>query len=109
METDAARALNSAGLTALVKQIREGCDATGATRRRPGESFPRDAAYARRRWGDALRSLCRAQKDVEAYLALAQETGLTPADCLALAMMLVARRKTEDALTRNSSQEIQED
>ena len=82
LEKDAARALNTAGLMALVKEIRERFHATGTTSPRPGESFPRDAVYARRRWGDALRTLYRAQKDVEAYLALAQETGLTPADCL---------------------------
>lgn len=56
------------------------------------------AAYASRRWGAALRTLYVAQKNVDTYLALTQETGLTAADCLALAMMLVARRKTEDAL-----------
>jgi hypothetical protein len=60
--------------------------------------LPRDPVYARRRWGDELRTLYRAQKNVEAYLALAQEMGLTPADCHALATMLVARWKAEDAL-----------
>ena len=95
---DAARALNSAGLRALVKQIRERFDAAGTTTPRSGESLPRDPVYARRRWGDELRTLYRAQKNVEAYLAVAQEMGLTPADCHALATMLVARRKAEDAL-----------
>jgi hypothetical protein len=67
-------------------------------RRVQGELLPRDPVYARRRSGDALRALYRAQKNVEAYLAVAQEMGLTPADCHALATMLVARRKAEDAL-----------
>ncbi|MBI1876292.1 MAG: hypothetical protein HYS05_20700 [Acidobacteria bacterium] len=46
-------------LTALVKQIRARVHATGMTSPRPGESFPRDAVYHRRRWGDALRRLYR--------------------------------------------------
>ena len=70
LEKDAAKLLKHAGRTALVKQIRERFDATGTTKSRPGESFLRDAVYARRRWGDALRTLYRAEKNVEAYLAL---------------------------------------
>jgi hypothetical protein len=43
LEKHAARALDSTGLTALVRQIRERFHATVTTRPRPGESFPRDA------------------------------------------------------------------
>lgn len=45
----------------------------------PTGSFSRDAAYARRRWGDALRTLYQPQKNIEAYLALTRQTRLTAA------------------------------
>lgn len=98
LEKGAAKVLNTAGLTALVNQIRHRFDAAGATRPVPGESFPHNAVYARRRWGDALRTLYLAQKDVEAYLAFAQQTGLTAADCHALATIFTARRNANGAL-----------
>ena len=97
LERDAARVLKSAGLTALIKQVRERFEA-GTTQADQGGSFPPDAAHARRRWGGCLRTLYLAQKNLEAYLALAEETGLTATDCDALASMLAARRKAQDAL-----------
>ena len=90
--------LTSTGLSALIKDVRERVDKAGALKPGPAGSSPCDAVYARRRGGAALRTLYAAQKNVEAYLALTEETGLTAAHCLALATMLVARRKTEDAL-----------
>jgi hypothetical protein len=99
LERDAAKVLNKTALAALIKNVRERFDQAGATKADPGGSLPREAANARRRWGDALRTLYQAQKNIEAYLALTRETGLTAADCHALATVLVARRKTEDALT----------
>jgi hypothetical protein len=99
LEKDAAKVLNKTGLAALIKAVRERFDKAGTIKPDPTGSFPRDAAYARRRWGDALRTLYAAQKDVDAYLALAQETALTPRDCHSLATMLVARRKMKDALS----------
>lgn len=105
LERDAARVLTKTGLAALITQVRDHFDAagriTGGPDRsgHPDGSFPRNADYSRRRWGNALRALYLAQKNIEAYLALTQETGLTPPDCLALATMLVARQKTGDALT----------
>lgn len=99
LERDAAKVLTKTGLAALIRNVRERFDQAGAIKPGPVDSSLRDAAYARRRWAAALRTLYAAQKNVEAYLALTQETGLTATDCLALATMLVARRKTEDALT----------
>ncbi len=46
-----------------------------------------------------MRTLHLAQKDIDAYLRLAEETGLTADDCHAVATMLVARRKPEEALS----------
>jgi len=99
LERDAAKVLTKTGLAALIKEVRERFDKAATIKPGPADSCSRDAAYARRRWADALRTLYAAQKNVQTYLALTQETGLTAADCLALATMLVARGKTEDALT----------
>ena len=99
LERNAAKVLTKTGLVALTKEVRERFDKAGTIKPTPASSFHRDAAYARRRWGAALRTLYAAQKNVDTYLALTQETGLTAADTVALATMLVARRKTEDALT----------
>jgi uncharacterized Zn finger protein len=54
--------------------------------------------YARRRWGEALRTLYLEQKNVAAYVSLAEETGLTAQDCHAVAALLVTRRRPEEAL-----------
>jgi hypothetical protein len=99
LEKDAAKVLNKAGLAAFVKQIRERFDAAATAKPIPGQSSRSNPDYARRRWGGALLTLYLEQKNVEAYRALAQETGLTPADCHALATMLVGRRKAEEALS----------
>ncbi|TMC05991.1 MAG: hypothetical protein E6J41_20205 [Chloroflexi bacterium] len=82
----AARVLDRAGLAAFAGQVRARFEATRA-------------AGARGRWDDVLRTLLLAQKDVEAYAGLAEDTGVTPDDCHAMATMLVGRRRPEDALT----------
>ncbi len=69
--------LHKAGRSAFVRQIRERFDAAGTTKPVPAESFRGGAVYARPRWGEALRALYLGQRNVEAYLALTQETGLT--------------------------------
>jgi hypothetical protein len=99
LEADAAKALDKAGLAAFVKRIRERFDAAATAKPVPGESFKGNPDSARRRWGATLRTLYREQKHVEAYLALAEDTGLTAEDCHALATMLVTRRKAEHALS----------
>jgi hypothetical protein len=45
-----------------------------------------------------LRRIHLAQRNVSAYLAVAEATRLTPGDCHAIAKMLVSRRKLGDAL-----------
>ncbi len=96
LERDLAAVLDRAGLAALVKQVRERFDAHGW---RGEEASRRGEDYARHRWAEVLRALHLAQKDVGAYLALAEETALTAQDCHAVANMLLARRKPEEALS----------
>ena len=57
-----------------------------------------DPEYLRRRAAEILRAILAAQRNVEAYVALCDATELSPADCLALAKILQARRKPADAL-----------
>ena len=98
LDKEAAKVLDKAGLAAFMKQVRARFAAAATAKPTPGESFRRNPDYQLRRWGAALRTLYLAQKDVEAYVGLAQETGLTAQDCHALATMLGARRKPEQAL-----------
>jgi tetratricopeptide (TPR) repeat protein len=95
LERDLAAVLNKAGLAALVQQVRDRLDA-GASQ--SGETSPRSGDYDRRHWAAMLRALHFAQKDVGAYVSLAEETGLTAQDCHAVATMLAARRKYDEAL-----------
>jgi hypothetical protein len=80
--------LDKAGLAALVQQVRDRFEADGSPR----------PDHERRRWAGVLRALHLAQKDVGAYIAIAEQTGLTAKDCHAVATMLAARRKREEAL-----------
>ncbi len=59
----------------------------------------RGAEHERRRWGEVLRVIYLQQRNLAAYLALCEATELTPQDCLAVATLLKARRKPDEALT----------
>jgi hypothetical protein len=85
IEKDAAAAFDKAGLAAFEKQIRPRFEAASAEQ----------SGYPYRHWGQALRAIYRAQGNIAAYTALAEQTGLTPPDCLALAKLLVARKPHE--------------
>jgi tetratricopeptide (TPR) repeat protein len=98
LEEEAAKAFDRAGLAAFERQVRGRLDAAVQASSEGSASTRWDADAARRRWGDVLRTLYRQRKDVAAYEALAEETGLTVQDCRALATMLVARRKPDQAL-----------
>jgi hypothetical protein len=96
LEKDLAEALDEAGLAALVRQLRvrldpPALDDGGVARRRHD--------YASRRYQEILRALHVAQRDIGAYLALAEETGLTAQDCQAVATMLIARDEWAEALS----------
>jgi len=95
LEKDLAVVLDKAGLAALVEQVRERFEAAGSATE---ESSARSDDYVRRRWAEVLRALYLAQRDVGAYVELAEETRLTAEDCHAVATMLAARRRPEEAL-----------
>ena len=85
IEKDAAAAFDKAGLAAFEKQIRARFEAASAEQ----------SGYPYRHWGQALRATYRAQGNIAAYVALAERTGLTPQDCVALAKLLAARKPHE--------------
>lgn len=97
LERGLVKALDKRGLAAFERCVRERFDGTAAAP--PLGGAERDRAYARRRAAEILRAILAEQRNVEAYLALAEATELTPADCLALARMLRSRRKPAKALT----------
>ncbi len=99
LETDAAKVLDKAGIAAFEKLIRARFEAAGAAPSVPGRSPRRNLDYQCRRSSKMLRAVYVNQKDVEAYATLCEATELTEHDCHALAKMLVARRKPEDALS----------
>jgi len=98
LEKDLVKVLDKANLAAFVKEIRARFDAAAKATPRSDGSFKDRPDYVRRHFGEILRSLYAAQKDVAAYVALAEETGLQAQDCHAIATVLIARRKPEEAL-----------
>jgi len=98
LERDAAKAFDKAGLAAFERQIQARFDAAAKAKPDPAGSFRSNPDYARGRWGEVLRTLYVAQKNVAAYVALSEETGLTAQDCHVIATLLMGRRKPEEAL-----------
>lgn len=89
IETDVARAFDQTGLAAFEKQVRSRFETAPSGQQ---------ADYPRRQWSDVLRAVYLEQKSVAAYVALAEQTKLTAQDCHAVAMLLAADDKPEDAL-----------
>jgi hypothetical protein len=98
IEKDAAKVLDKANLAAFVTQVRARFDAAANAPRKVDGTHNDRPDYARRRDSEILRTLYAVQKDVVAYVALAEETGLTAQDCHAVATLLAGRRKPEEAL-----------
>ncbi|MDO8540701.1 MAG: hypothetical protein Q7S40_09725 [Opitutaceae bacterium] len=98
LEQDAAKVLDKANLAAFVALVRARFAAAAKADPKVDGTSKDGADYTRRRWGEVLRTLHAAQNDVAAYIALAEETGLSAQDCHAIATLLVSRRKPEEAL-----------
>jgi tetratricopeptide (TPR) repeat protein len=93
LDRQVVKVLDKKGLEAFVGQIRAKFEsAQGLDEKR----FP---GYARRRWGGALKTLLAGQGNVEAYIALCEQTELEARDCLAIAKIYQSRRRPEEALT----------
>jgi len=85
IEKDVAAAFDRAGLAAFEKLSR--ARFVAASRERAG--------YEHRRWSDILRAIYCAQRNIQAYIALAEQTGLKPEDCLAVAKLFAPRKPAE--------------
>lgn len=98
LEKQLTHVFNKAGLAAFVKQVRTRFDSAGNLSLSAGSPEKGNPDAIRRHWGEVLRSLYTAQKDITAYVALSQETGLTARDCHAIAGLLTGRRRYAEAL-----------
>jgi Family of unknown function (DUF6880) len=98
LERQAAPALDEAGLAALTDQIQARFEAAEqATAASDGSD--RANQYSRHRWAEALRTLHATRNDLDAYVELAQQTGLTTDDCLTLANLLATQGDPAQALS----------
>jgi len=93
LDRQVVKVLDKKGLDALVGQIRAKFESI------PSRDEQRSSEYARRKWGGALKTLLAGQRDVEAYIALCEQTEFNAQDCLAIAKIYQNRRRPEDALT----------
>lgn len=98
LEKDLVKVFDKANLAAFVKHIRARFNAAGKSPQKSDGSFKDRPDYVRRHFGEILRNLYAAQKNVAAYVALAEETGLVAQDCHVIATLCVSRRKREEAL-----------
>lgn len=85
IEKDTAAAFDQAGRAAFEKQTRARFEAVSWD----------PASWEYRRLSAVLRAIYLAQRSVSAYVAHAERTGLTPADCVAIAKLLAPRKPTD--------------
>ena len=97
IEQEAVEVFDREGRRAFERQVRARFDA--GTGEISGEQPDREDARARRRWGTILRAIYAAQRNVDKYVEVCEQTELRSADCKTVAVMLRAKRKPEDALT----------
>jgi tetratricopeptide (TPR) repeat protein len=95
LDREAAKVLDKKGLEAFVRQIRSKFE-SALTRDEKEKRFP---GYARRKWGGALKTLLAEQRNVDAYIALCEQTEIEARDCKAIAEIYRSRRRPEAALS----------
>lgn len=95
LDREAVKVLDRNGLDALVKQIRTKFESSLTQ----GDKEKHSPGYARRRWGGVLKTLLTAQRNVDAYIALCDQTELEAKDCMAIAKIYKIRRRPEEALS----------
>ncbi len=95
LDREAVKVLDRRGLEAFVHQIRSKFESALAH----DDKEKRVSGYARRKWGGALKTLLAAQRNVDAYVALCEQTELEAEDCKAIAEMYRSRRRPADALS----------
>ena len=97
LEYSAVKVLDRAGLEAFEREVRARfdmeCGAIGE--RKPASPNPN---YARDHWCRMLKAVYSQRRNVGKYIELTVRTGLTTADCQAIAAMFQAKSKPQDAL-----------
>ncbi|MDT8319273.1 MAG: hypothetical protein RQ826_01965 [Xanthomonadales bacterium] len=99
LEMAAVKVFDKPNLSAFVKRVRARFDAAAQKSVKEDDTFWERPDYLCRQWGEILRTLYAARKDVAAYIALTEETGLTAKDCHVVATLLVSKRKPGEALS----------
>ncbi len=95
LEREAVKARNKKELLAFASQVRARFEAGDRTK---GRKDALDNSYRHRYWGEALKVIYAAQRNVKSYVSLCEETELVPLDCEILAGILQSRRKPDQAL-----------
>ncbi len=95
LDREAVKVLDKKGLAAFVRRIRSKFE-FALTQDDKEKRFP---GYERRRWGGALKTLLAGQRNVDAYIALCDQTELEAKDCKAIAEIYRSRRRPENALS----------
>jgi tetratricopeptide (TPR) repeat protein len=100
LEREAVKVLNRDGLSHFASQVRKRFDAARRSSMPTNEDrhTRQNTSYRQRYWSGVLKTIHAAQRNLDAYVALCQETELSPVDCEIIAGMLQARRKPEQAL-----------
>lgn len=86
------------GLRAFATRVRERFEEAIAPAKEGARPPANELEWRVRRWGGTLRAVYLAGKNLHEYLALAERTGISTADCHAVATLLAGRRKPEEAL-----------
>jgi len=95
LDREAAKVLDKKGLDAFARQVREMFEAAA----KPGnDEKGRYPGHARRRWGEALKTILAAQRNIDDYIALCEESELGTKECKVIAGMYRSRRRLDDAL-----------
>ncbi len=93
---EAVKVLDKDGLDVFTRHVRVKFETAAKSGNDDKEGFP---DYARRRWGGVLKTLLAAQRNVDAYIVLCEETGLGADECKAIAEMYRSRRRPKEALS----------
>ena len=98
LELSAVKVLDRAGLAGFEAEARARFDEECAALNRQKCPASPNPNYARDQWCRMLKAVYSQQRNVAKYIELTRQAGLTQADCEAIAAMLQARRKPNDAL-----------
>jgi uncharacterized Zn finger protein len=95
LDREAVKVLDKKGLKAFTRRIRSKFESVV----NQDEKDKRLAGYACRRWAGVLKTLLAGQRDVDAYIALCEQTEFEAKDCKVIAKIYRRRRRPEEALT----------